>query len=251
MTTRLATDRVVFENISKSYRVNNAGLKVVDDISLTVDPGKFVCLIGPNGSGKTTLLKILAGIEKQSAGKVTAPDNIAYLPQQGSLMPWLTVRENLRLPAKIKNQLDNKLEKNIDRNLKQFGLDKFAGFYPAELSGGMQQKVALIRTALYTPDLIILDEPFSALDAITRLQMQVWLVELWRKLKCTVICVTHDINESMFLADEIYVLSSRPGKIIRQMTVDARRPRDIDKLSTKRLLNAQKELRELLVNERI
>jgi len=237
------------ENLSKSYGNGKLELKVIEDLSLSIKAGRFISIIGPNGSGKTTLLKIIAGIEKPSAGQVKTPGSIAYLPQEGSLMPWLSVRDNLRLPAKIKGATSSKLEKKIDRYLAQFGLSEFDNFYPAALSGGMRQKVALIRTAIYKPDLIILDEPFSALDAITRLQMQTWLVKLWLELKCSVVCVTHDISEAIFLGDEIYVLSSRPAKIIRRLAIDAKRPREIDDLNGKKMLSIQKKLRELLVNE--
>lgn len=246
---RRRADSLVLNKISKEYGAERRKLKVLEDITFSARPGSFVCLIGPNGSGKTSLVKIISGIDRSYSGNLTAPSRVSYLPQQGSLMPWLSVTENLKLPARIIKASPAALDKKIDYYLKKFNLYEFQNFYPEQLSGGMQQKVALIKIALYDPDIMVLDEPFSALDAITRLRMQQWLVELWQELSCSVVCVTHDIAEALYLADKIYVLGGKPAKIIHEYSVKINRPRDVDKFNAPAVIKEQKLLRELLVNE--
>lgn len=200
--------------VSKSYKKPGRDLAVLENIDLKVKPGEFVCVIGPNGCGKSTLLKIIAGIVSQSSGKLKIPTNLAYLPQQPSLLPWRTVKDNLFLASDMAGQPRASIEKRAGQLLKDFALDKFGDFYPASISGGMQQKVALIRSILLKPELILLDEPFSALDSITRIKMQSWLLDLWQKDTPGIVCVTHDISEAIFMADKIYVMGPRPGRII-------------------------------------
>jgi ABC-type nitrate/sulfonate/bicarbonate transport system ATPase subunit len=206
------TARLTVKNLAKVYSQGDGVVKALKSISLRVKAGEFVCIIGPNGSGKSTLLKLIAGIESPTAGTLQAAAGGAYVPQQASLLPWRTVEANLALPAEIQPSLGITPD-DIKRWLTEFGLSEFAAMYPAALSGGMQQKVALIRAALFSSSLLLLDEPFAALDAITRRELQAWLLDFKQKTRATVVCVTHDIHEAVFLADTIYVLSPRPGRI--------------------------------------
>ncbi|HEX5456179.1 MAG TPA: ABC transporter ATP-binding protein [Candidatus Saccharimonadales bacterium] len=228
--------------ISKNYGEVHA-LSAVD---LSVGKNEFVCIIGPNGCGKSTLLKIIAGISEATSGSLKSVPLAAYLPQKSSLLPWQTLRQNLLFPQKLKAAPDKKAEDRADRLLKEFGLSEFSGYYPHALSGGMQQKAALLRTVMIKPKLMLLDEPFSALDAITRAQMQKWLLDLWQKDRPSVICVTHDIREAILLADTIYVMSGRPGKVIRVIKTDMKCPRDQARMHSERAKKLEKELSSLL-----
>jgi ABC-type nitrate/sulfonate/bicarbonate transport system ATPase subunit len=231
------------EDLSKVY-YGQAGapgpVEVLSAVSFALAKEEFIAIIGPNGSGKSTLLKLLAGIEAPTAGKISSAGQAAYLPQQLSLLPWRTVEQNLSLPDDVRRTSPRQSPADIRKLLKDFGLLEFAAFYPRALSGGMQQKVALLRTVLCSPSLMLLDEPFAALDAITRLELQRWLLDLKRRTRSSVVCVTHDIREAVFLADTIYVLSQRPGRIKRKFSVPAK-PAARNKLETK--------LYELLVNK--
>ncbi len=234
-------------DISKSFRVGDRSIEVLKKINLNIKKGEFSCIIGPNGGGKTTLVKIIAGIESQSSGNCRSSGKIAYLPQQDSLLPWFTVRENIELPGRINNSLNQNVRLNINKYLKKYKLAKFADFYPGEISGGMKQKTALVRAALYRPEIIILDEPFSALDAITRIQMQKMLSDLWLEYKPTILCVTHDIDEAIFLSDRVFVLSERPGKIIKTFNVGLQRPRALQDIDKVKSLKLKKNLHRMLI----
>lgn len=235
------------DNIGKSFSVGKATIKVLDDIVLAIKEGEFSCIIGPNGSGKTTLIKIIAGIESPSSGVYQNTGEISYLPQQDSLLPWFTLRENIELPGRINSTLTKKIQTDIDKYLKKYKLSKFADFYPGEISGGMKQKTALIRAIAYRPRIIAMDEPFSALDAITRIEMQQMLADLWFEYKPTILCVTHDIDEAIFLSDRIFVLSDRPGKIIKTFNVGIDRPRTLDNIDAPEALRMKKSLHRMLL----
>lgn len=233
--------------INKFFSVKKSKIKVLEDINLTVKRGEFSCIIGPNGCGKTTLVKIISDIKKPSAGIFQKSGEVSYLPQQDSLLSWFTVKENIELPGRIKNTLNGNVQTKIRRYLKKYKLTKFANFYPNEISGGMKQKVALIRAIVYKPGIIIFDEPFSALDAITRLEMRQMLSDLWLEYKPTIVCVTHDIEEALFLSDRIFVMSKRPGKIIKTYNVGIKRPRNLDDINLPEALKLKRNLRELLL----
>ncbi|HEX5797606.1 MAG TPA: ABC transporter ATP-binding protein [Candidatus Saccharimonadales bacterium] len=235
------------QNIDKSYKNGQKAVRALKDADITVQNGEFVCVIGPNGCGKSTLLKITAGILKPTAGKLEAADNVAYLPQQPSLLPWRTIEENLLLAAEIQGKPVKTAAVPARKLLKEFGLARFGKFYPHMLSGGMQQKVSLLRTILFEPELMLLDEPFSSLDAITRSELQDWLLDLWQKTRPGVVCVTHDIREAVFLADTIYVMNGRPGSIKKKIKVNLPRPRRRSQLHLPQAAKLEKQLNRLLV----
>lgn len=234
------------QDICKRYKNGPNELEVLISINFSIKKGEFVCIIGPNGSGKSTLLKIIAGISKPTSGRLKLDARISYLPQQPSLLPWRSTLQNLLLPDDLQKGSDKNTGLRAKKLMEEFDLAAFAGFYPHALSGGMQQKAALLRTVLQKPDLILLDEPFSALDAITRLELQKWLLNLWQKSRPGVICVTHDIREAIFLADTIYVLSERPGAVKKKVAVDLPRPRKRDHLLSKEAEKLEKQLNGLL-----
>lgn len=211
------------KNVTKVYTQASRSVRALSAITLTLRPEECVVIIGPNGSGKSTLLKLVAGIEQPTSGTITTPVQPAYLPQRPSLLPWRTVEQNLLLPHDVQKIVPRPSSDDIRKLLKDFGLLEFRAFYPHALSGGMQQKVALLRSVLTSPSLLLLDEPFASLDAITRLELQRWLLELKRKTRSSLVCVTHDIPEAILLADTLYVMSERPGRIKQKFTIPQKR----------------------------
>lgn len=222
-------------------------MDVLSGINLSIKEGEFSCIIGPNGSGKTTLVKIIAGIEEPSRGDCQKLGKAVYLPQQDSLLPWFTVRENIELPGKINSTLTKSVQVDINKYLKKYKLTKFSDFYPSEISGGMKQKAALIRAVVYRPDIVILDEPFSSLDAITRVETQKMLSDLWLEYKPTILCVTHDIDEAIFLSDRIFILSKRPGRVVKTLSTGLSRPRSLGDIDSPKALELKKSLYGMLI----
>lgn len=225
--------------------VNYGQLAVVDRINLEISSGKITSLIGPNGCGKSTITKAVAGLISYS-GEINATKKLAYLPQQDSLMPWLNVMQNILLPAKLKKIDLLTSKKRAEKYLKKFELLDFADKYPQQLSGGMRQKVALLRAVLYQPDLVLMDEPFSALDSITRLQMQDWLLNLKNQEGFACLLVTHDIVEAINLSDTIVALSQRPATIIKQFIISTS-----DRNQPVKKAKLEQNLKEILLNEKV
>lgn len=212
---------------------------VLDDVSLHLDDGEFVSIIGPSGCGKSTLLRILAGLLTRTAGEVRIdgsemplqPGFAAFMPQHDRLLEWRRALDNAVLAADI-HGIDPQTSRNRAASLfDRFGLAGFERAWPAELSGGMRQRVAVLRTFLADRELLLLDEPFGALDAITRRRMHTWLQEVLTDAKRTVLFVTHDVDEALFLSDRVLVMSARPGRIIGEIEVVAPRPRDAGTLT--------------------
>jgi NitT/TauT family transport system ATP-binding protein len=208
-------------------------LKVIEGLSLRLEPGEFVAIVGPSGCGKSTLLSLIAGLEQPTAGKIYHHDNEVTKPhatrgivfQNFSLFPWLTVKQNIEFGLKIKNLSPARIREISKRYLELIGLTDFQNYFPKQLSGGMQQRVAIARTLAADPEIVLMDEPFGALDAQTKLTLQQVLTDIWEKEKKTVLFITHDIQEAVFLADKVYVMSPRPGKIIENFTINCPRPR--------------------------
>ena len=210
---------IELKNISKSYNTLNGQIDAIKDISLDVKEGSFTSIVGSSGCGKSTLLNIIAGLEKTDTGKIIKKDNlkIGYMFQDDALLPYLTVWENAKLGLKLQGENNDKY---VVKLLENYGLKSFKDKYPNELSGGMRQRVALIRTLATKPDLLLLDEPFSALDYQTRLKISEEVYQIIKKEKKTVIMITHDISEALSLSSEIYVFSPRPASIKSKYTID-------------------------------
>jgi NitT/TauT family transport system ATP-binding protein len=223
---------LTIRNLSIVFPDNNGGLRALDDISFDVHTREFVCVLGPSGSGKTTLLRILAGLISPSSGSFMfghgEQPSTGMVFQQSNLMPWRTVIENIKLPLEVK-QMDKATARLLAQEMIELvGLQGFEDSLPRDLSGGMAQRVAIARALIHDPDLLLLDEPFGSLDAITRERMWNELSRIWQMRQKTVIMVTHSINESLFLADRVLVLTQRPGRVKMDLKVDLPRPRTDD-----------------------
>lgn len=221
-------------DLSLTFPDGEQGLQVLQDISFSVANEEFVCILGPSGSGKSTLLRVLAGLLVPTQGKVFFQDQgelgthreIGFVFQKANLMPWRTVLENITLPLELQHIPNQEAELKARELVNLVGLDGFEDSLPRDLSGGMEQRVAIARALIYDPNILLLDEPFGALDALTRERMGSELLRIWQAHRKTVLMVTHAIPEAVFLADRVLVLSPRPGTIRLDMVVPLSRPRD-------------------------
>ena len=207
------------KNLSKTYYSIKGELKTLDNINFDVSKKDFISIVGTSGCGKSTLLNIIAGLDKEYKGTVYKQDNIniGYMLQVDALLPWLTIKENCELGLKIKGKKNNN---KVDKLLKEYNLYEFANKYPYELSGGMKQRCALIRTLLLDPDILLLDEPFSALDYQTRLKVEEDILNIIKKENKTAILVTHDLEEAIAMSNKVIVLSKRPASIKSIYNID-------------------------------
>ncbi len=216
------------QELSVTFPDENGGLDALDSASFTVQPQEFVCVLGPSGSGKSTLLRILAGLLKPTAGRYTfahGQPRIGMVFQQANLMPWRTAIENITLPLELEGVAGAEACRRAQELIDLVGLQGFESAWPRDLSGGMAQRVAIARALIHDPDILLLDEPFGSLDALTRERMWTELSRIWQARQKTVLMVTHSISEALFLADRILVLTQRPGKIKLDLAVDLPRPR--------------------------
>jgi NitT/TauT family transport system ATP-binding protein len=221
------------ESLRKTFDTNNGDLLALANISFAVLPGEFLCLVGPSGCGKTTLLQLLGGLLPATSGQVLLagvpllephPD-ISIVFQKPNLMPWRTVLENVLLPLQIYAVPAAEAKQRAQETLALVGLDDFASAHPQALSGGMEQRVAVARALVQQPRILLLDEPFGALDALIRERLNLELLRLWQNRNLTAIMVTHNIREAVFLADRVLMLSPRPATISAEFTIDLPRPR--------------------------
>lgn len=229
-------------DLTATYVERGETLIALADLSLTVAAGEFVALIGPSGSGKSTLLDIVAGLIGPDRGEVlwdgrptTAAERLgrsAYMRQDDLLLPWRTALANAALALEAGGLPGGKARTRAAARFPEFGLDGFQKAYPAQLSGGMRQRVAFLRTVLPERRLLLLDEPFGALDALTRVEMQAWLLEWWERERQSVLLVSHDVEEAIFLADRVIVLTARPGRVAHVEPIDLPRPRTRDQVTT-------------------
>lgn len=229
-------------------------VRALDQVSLEAGPGEFLAIIGPSGCGKSTLLRIVAGLEEPTGGEVlldgeAAPErlgSVAFMPQRDGLLPWRRVIDNVTVGLEIQGESRQEARRQVAPLLARFGLDGFSGSWPWQLSGGMRQRVAFLRTAVTGRPVMLLDEPFGALDGITRAELQQWLLGVWQELGATVLLVTHDVSEAVFLADRVLVMSPRPGRIVAEEVVGLGRPRELRVEETPQFGEAEARLREAL-----
>ena len=220
---------VILDHVSKVYGTQGNALHALDNITLDVEQGEFVCLLGASGCGKSTLLNIVAGLDRPSAGTLDTGDaRTTLMFQESALFPWLTARGNVELPLKIRKVPRAERRKQADDLLDLVNLGAFADKRPHELSGGMRQRVALARSLAQEVDVLLMDEPFGALDAMTRDVLHEELERVWRETGLTVIFVTHNVREAVRLGDRVILLSSRPGRIVEEYPIDIARPRRLD-----------------------
>jgi len=242
------------DGLSMVYRRPGGRLYVLDHISFQVSQGQFVCLVGPSGCGKTTLLRLLAGLEEPTAGEVrlagATVDHpcraVGFVFQEPTLMAWRTVEANVALPLEVIGIPKEEARRQARSLLSLVGLSGFEEAHPAQLSGGMAQRVALARALIHTPRILVLDEPFGALDALTREKMAQELLRIWQARRKTVVMVTHSVAEAALLADRILVLGPRPASVVAEITVDLPRPRAADTVEQKRFRSVTQQVRAAL-----
>jgi NitT/TauT family transport system ATP-binding protein len=219
---------MTLQGVNKTFA---GGVTALDGLSMSVNAGDFISLLGPSGCGKSTALRIMAGLTQPTAGRMEwhggqQAGDLGVVFQEATLMPWATVADNVWLPFRLRGQKYNAVKDEVLEVLRLVGLEKFQTAYPRELSGGMRMRVSIARAMVTRPRLILMDEPFAALDEITRFKLNNDLLALKDRIGCTVVFVTHSVFESVFLSDRIVVMAARPGRVVRELTVDAPYPRD-------------------------
>ena len=222
-------------DVTKTFRIGGDTVEALGRVNLTIDNGEFVCLIGASGCGKSTLLRIIAGFERPTAGQVELYEQAVTGPgsdrgmvfQDYALFPWMTVRENISFGPRQKGMAKKYVAEITDEYLHMVGLEKFADRYPQQLSGGMKQRVAIARVLANECELLLMDEPFGALDAITRESLQLELLEIWARTGVTVIFVTHSVEEAVLLSDRVVVMTAGPGRVEADIAIELERPRDV------------------------
>ena len=226
----------------------------LEPTSLEVREGSFVAIVGPSGCGKSTLFNVIAGLLRPDSGQVLLSQqavtgttgHVGYMLQKDLLVPWRTVEDNITMAARLTRRVTSEDRAEARRVARQYGLGEFLRHYPSALSGGMRQRVAFMRTLVTHQSLLLLDEPFGALDAQTRLEMQQWLLQVWKDTGRTVLFITHDVDESIFLSDRILVMSPRPGRIVADFTNPLARPRDFDTLTDPAFIELKTKVMHLL-----
>jgi NitT/TauT family transport system ATP-binding protein len=242
---------LVANNVSAVFPNGNGGLRALEDLSFCVYPQQFICVLGPSGSGKSTLLRILSGLLNPTSGevfyhgeRVSRPwSGVGLVFQKANLMPWRTVKENIILPLELRAVPGIQAQAKAGELVDLVGLQGFESTLPGDLSGGMAQRVAIARALVHDPEVLLLDEPFGSLDALTRERMGTELLRIWEANHKTVIMVTHSISEALFLADRVLVLSPRPGRLRLDLPVDLPRPREEEIQYTPEFGKLAKQLR--------
>ncbi|OKY78377.1 MAG: ABC-type nitrate/sulfonate/bicarbonate transport system ATPase component [Candidatus Methanohalarchaeum thermophilum] len=225
---------VKVNKLSKTYYQKNKETKALEDVSFSVKNGEFICVVGPSGCGKSTLLNLIAGLEEPTSGKVfiggeevkQTSSEVGLVFQESTLFPWRTIEQNIEFGLELSDYSKEKRRKISEKYIQLVGLEGFEESYPSQLSGGMKQRAAIARTLANDPKVLLMDEPFGSLDAQTRNLMQKELLRIWNKEKKTIIFVTHNVDEAIYLADRVLVLSSRPGTIRKDIEIKLERKRD-------------------------
>jgi NitT/TauT family transport system ATP-binding protein len=217
-------------NISKRFSQQFGSVEALRDVSFSMRDGEFVCLVGPSGCGKSTLLSVIAGLEKASSGTIVSSGKVGYIFQDPTLFPWLDVWDNVAFSLKMNGASHEYIRQHVQEYLRLVRLTGFAHAYPHQLSGGMKQRVALIRALIRKPNILLLDEPFGSVDAMTREALYLDIQKIWKVTKTTTLFVTHNVREAVCLGDRVLVMSPRPGRIIQEIHISLKRPRDIGDL---------------------
>ncbi len=253
-----ASAEIAMHGVSKTFRGARGGdVAVLDNVDFRAKPGEFVSVIGPSGCGKSTLFKLIAGLDVADAGStelngraLNPKDHpVAYMPQKDLLLPWRSVIRNVTLPLQVAGVGKEEAAERARKLFPLFGLEGFEDAYPYALSGGMRQRAALMRTVIQERPLMLLDEPFGALDSLTRTEMQEFLLDIWDQFGHTIIFITHDIREAIYLSDRIYVMTARPARVRMVVDVDIPRPRPLDVIATPRFGQLEAELLHALREE--
>lgn len=246
------------DNLVKDFPTRTGVVRALNDIDFTVFRREFMCVIGPSGCGKSTLIRILAGLEVQSEGEVLLDGHPVTGPgpdrgmvfQSYTLFPWLTVKQNVMFGPRMTGHMSTEVEADARQWIDMVGLSKFENAYPHQLSGGMKQRVAIARALANRPRILLMDEPFGALDAQTRAQMQHYLLEIWRNLDVTILFITHDLDEAIYLADRILVLKANPGEIDELIEVPVPRPRSMEQFISPEFIATKHHINHLIHPEK-
>lgn len=244
-------------NLSMHYGAGHDRLAVLDNISLKVNKGEFAAVVGPSGCGKTTLFKLIGGLLHPSAGQIMldgqditgATGHMSYVPQQNTLFPWRNIESNAALALEVDGTPKQVALETARAWLPRIGLAGYEQAYPATLSGGMQQRVSFLRALISNKELMCLDEPFGALDALTRSEMQQWLLEIWEEHRRTVLFVTHSIEEALLLADRLYILSPKPAHIVQEITVPFARPRTPQTIALPDFVALRQKIQQIMASD--
>lgn len=244
-----------FDRLAVSFSMPDGEVRqALGSISFDIPDGQFVAILGPSGCGKSTLVRVVAGLQTATDGAVIGDDSvidkprdeIALMFQDATLMPWRTVQDNIALPLELKGVDKKERYKIVQHLLPNLGLVDYAQSYPAALSGGMAQRVALGRVLVQRPEVLLLDEPFGALDAMTRERISLDLLAFWRETQQTVMMVTHDINEAVLLADRVIILTQRPGRLLEDIEITLERPRTVEMIYTQTFIDLARKVREAI-----
>lgn len=233
---------ISLKSVCKSYEYQ----EILKDISLNISKGEFVSILGPSGCGKTTLFNIITGLTSADKGTLLVSGNIGYMQQKDLLLPWKNIIDNVVLPLDIKGVSKKDSREKAHKYIEMMGLKGYEEKYPYQLSGGMKQRASFLRTFLSSEEIMLLDEPFGALDSITKGKMQKWLLEIKNILNSTILFITHDIEEAIFLSDRIYVMSSKPGTIKEEIVLDFFKENKVNRLLSQELLNIKEHIIEIL-----
>lgn len=242
------------KDVNKTYHSIKGDVVAMQNVSINVLENEFISIVGPSGCGKSTLLRMIGGLDEATSGRIVIKDRDIIGPgadrgmvfQAYTLFPWMTVSDNIKYGLKLKKMPVEEQEKIVDKYLKIIKLEKFKNSYPKELSGGMKQRVAIARALANSPDVLLMDEPFSALDPQTKADMQLLMRQIWQVEKPTVIFVTHDIEEAVFLSTKIFVMTSRPGTIKKEVPVFLPYERNLDLKDTQQFITIRKEVNGLI-----
>lgn len=252
--------KIKLEDVTKIYKTRRQLITAVKNANIEIEDGDFISIIGPSGCGKSTIIRMLNGIVKPTSGKISIENHLidyrkkfpksiikkmGFIFQQPNLLPWLTVRQNVELPLKIIG-LDKEYYKNVDKLLEMVNMVNYADAYPIEISGGMVQRVGVIRAMVHDPEILLMDEPFGELDDMSREQLDIELYELWQNTKKTILFITHNVEEAVLLSSRVYVMATNPGRIIANVSIDLPHPRTLQMITQEKFAKYELELTNLI-----
>lgn len=235
-------NKILLKNISKSFE----GMEILRDINIEVNEGELVSILGPSGSGKSTIFNILTNIINSDHGETNINGDLSYMYQKDMMVPWKKVIDNIGIPIIFKGNSKKNAREEVKKHIDEFGLNGFEYKYPSQLSGGMKQRANFLKTYLTSNDIMLLDEPFGALDSITRRKMQKWLLDLTKEINSTILLITHDIEEAILLSNRIYIISEKPAIIKGEIKVNLPKERNEDIVTSDKFVAIKKEVLELM-----
>ena len=257
----MSTPKIEFKGISKVFHTRRQTIQAVHDYNMQVEEKDFVSIIGPSGCGKSTLIRMLEGILQPTSGELYVDGQqlnatskypkevlrkLGFIFQKPNMLPWYTIRQNVALPNKINGDTSKESEEYVDFLLNLVGLTQHKDAYPVEVSGGALQRAGVIRAMVHKPDILLMDEPFGALDEMMREQLNMELLEIWRKMGMTIIFITHNVEEAVLLSSSIYVMGTEPGRLIQKVDIDLPRPRELSMITTPEFAEYEQKLTNLI-----